>query len=403
VPTLASAVVSSTPMRLVAVPLGLLVAATLAGLVLLWPGDERASVGPLAPGQIVGATVDSVTGSGCEHLAGRGCQLARLTITSGPEKGRQSYVALPSTDFAPALEPGDEIRVSRNVVPGQPAPALDDREVQPLAFVDFERGRPLYALVGVFALLVVALARWQGLRSLVGLGLSLVIVVGWMVPSILSGHSPVAAALVGWLAVMVATTALTHGVGLKSAAAILGAAATLVVIVGLGAVAVDAASITGLSSDEAGILGTRGQGDISIEGLVLAGIVIGALGVLDDLTVSQSSTVLALRRASPRMRAGALFREGMVVGRDHLGATVNTLVLAYAGASLPVLLVFAGQGTSFLDAVKFEQVAGVIVATVVGSTGLLAAVPLTTGLAAVLAARQPVAASERRLARAHAH
>jgi uncharacterized membrane protein len=170
---------------------------------------------------------------------------------------------------------------------------------------------------------------------------------------------------------MLATTTLTHGVGLKSAAAILGAAATLVVIVGLGAVAIDLARITGLSSDEAGVLGVRGQGDISIQGLVLAGIVIGALGVLDDLTVSQSSTVLALRRAGPRMRARNLFREGMVVGRDHLGATVNTLVLAYAGASLPVLLVLAGQGTRFVDAIELEQVAGVIVATVVGSTGLL--------------------------------
>jgi uncharacterized membrane protein len=388
-------------MRIVAVPLGLIVVATLVGLIFLWPDEDRATVGPLAPGQVAGATVDSVTGDGCRHLAGRGCQLARLTLTSGPEKDRESYVALPSTQFAPALEPGDDIRVSRNVVPGQPAPALDDMEMQPLAFVDFERGQPLYALVSVFALLVVALAGWQGARSLIGLGVSLVIVIGWMVPSILSGHSPLAAALVGGLAVMLVTTALTHGVGLKSAAAILGAAATLVVIVGLGAVAVDLARITGLSSDEAGVLGARGQSDISIQGLVLAGIVIGALGVLDDLTISQSSTVLALRRASPRMRARRLFREGMVVGRDHLGATVNTLVLAYAGASLPVLLVLAGQGTRFLDALEFERVAGVIVATVVGSTGLLAAVPLTTGLAAVLAAREPVGRTERVPAHVH--
>jgi uncharacterized membrane protein len=393
--------VARTSLRLVAVPLAALVVATIAGLILLWPGEERASVGPLAPGQIVGATVVHVTGEGCEQLAGRDCQLASLTLTSGPDEGRESYVALPSTQFAPALEPGDRIRVSRNVVPGQPAPALDDREIQPLAFVDFERGQPLYVLVSVFALLVVALAGWQGVRSLIGLGVSLVIVVGWMVPSILSGHSPLAVALVGGLAVMLATTALTHGVGLKSAAAILGAAATLVVIVGLGAVAIDLARITGLSSDEAGILGVRGQGDISIQGLVLAGIVIGALGVLDDLTVSQSSTVLALRRAGPRMRARNLFREGMVVGRDHLGATVNTLVLAYAGASLPVLLVLAGQRTRFVDAIELEQVAGVIVATVVGSTGLLAAVPLTTGLAAVLAAREPVGRPARVPAHVH--
>jgi uncharacterized membrane protein len=387
--------------QLVALPVALLVAATIVGLITLWPGDERATVGPLAPGQIVGATVDRVTGDGCERLAGPGCQLASLTLTSGPDEGRESYVALPSAQYAPELEPGDEIRVSRNAIPGQPAPELDDRELQPFAFVDFERGGALYALVSVFALLVVALAGWQGARSLIGLGVSLVIVVGWMVPAILSGQPPLAAALVGGLAVMLATTALTHGLGLKSVVAMLGAAATLVLIVGFGAIAVDLARITGLSSDEAGVLGVRGQGDISIQGLVLAGIVIGSLGVLDDLTVSQSSTVLALRRADPRMRARALFREGMVVGRDHLGATVNTLVLAYAGASLPVLLVLAGQGTRFLDAVELEQVAGVIVATVVGSTGLLAAVPLTTGLAALLAARERVDDGERLALHAH--
>jgi uncharacterized membrane protein len=156
-----------------------------------------------------------------------------------------------------------------------------------------------------------------------------------------------------------------------------------------------------MSSDEAGVIDARGQGQVSIQGLVLAGIVIASLGVLDDVTISQSSTVLALRRASPGMPAGQLFREAMVVGRDHLGATVNTLVLAYAGASLPVLLVLAGQGTGFLDAIEFEQVAGVVVATLVGSIGLLAAVPLTTALATLLAVRTPTARLARR--RVHAH
>jgi uncharacterized membrane protein len=279
--------------------------------------------------------------------------------------------------------------VARNQGPDGQAPALDDAEQPPLSFVDFERGRSLTLLVIAFGVLVVALAGWQGLRSLVALGVSLVIVVGWMVPSILSGHSPPAAGIVGGLAVMLATSTLTHGLGLKSGAAMLGAAATVVLVVGLGAAAVDLAHITGLSSEEATVLDAGAQSEISIQGLVLAGIVIGALGVLDDLTVSQASTVLALRRASPRMPARRLFREGMAVGRDHLGATVNTLVLAYAGASLPVLLLLAGQGTALADAVELERVASVIVATVVGSTGLLAAVPLTTGLATVLATRTP--------------
>jgi uncharacterized membrane protein len=393
--------VSSRSGRIVAGLLAALFVTVGVGLLVLWPGTDRAQVGPVAASEIVGAKVDVVTAEGCEQFTGRGCQLARVTITSGSDAGRESYLALPSTEFAPALRPGDRIRVARNAPLDGAAPALDDPRQQPLAFVDFERGRSLLLLVLVFALLVVALAGWQGVRSLVAVGVSLVVVIGWMVPSILSGHPPLAAAAVGGLAVMLGTTVLTHGLGLKTAAAMLGAAATVVLVVGLGAVAVDLANITGLSSDEAGVLGARAQSEISIQGLVLAGIVVGALGVLDDLTVSQASTVLALRRASPAMPAGRLFREAMVVGRDHLGATVNTLVLAYAGASLPVLLVLAGQGTRFLDAIEFEQVAGVIVATVVGSTGLLAAVPLTTGLAAALAVRTQPSRTTR--VRAHVH
>jgi len=393
--------VSSTSGRIVAGALAAVFAVVAVGLVALWPSEDRARVGALPPGEIVGATVQRVTGEGCEHLTGQACQLATVTLTSGPDAGRGSYLALPSTQFAPALQAGDHIRVARNTSPDGPPPALDDPERQPLAFVDFERGRALVLLSFLFAVLVVVLARWQGLRSLIGLGVSLVIVIGWMVPSILSGHPPLAAGLIGGLAVMLATTALTHGLGLKSAAAMLGAAATIILIVALGAVAVDLAHITGMSSDEAGVIDARGQGQVSIQGLVLAGIVIASLGVLDDVTISQSSTVLALRRASPGMPAGQLFREAMVVGRDHLGATVNTLVLAYAGASLPVLLVLAGQGTGFLDAIEFEQVAGVVVATLVGSIGLLAAVPLTTALATLLAVRTPTARLARR--RVHAH
>jgi uncharacterized membrane protein len=211
-----------------------------------------------------------------------------------------------------------------------------------------------------------------------------VVVVAWLVPAILDGRPPLLAALVGGLAVMLATTALTHGIGLKSAAAMLGAAVTLVLIVSLALLAVDAARITGLSSEEANLIDARADGGLSIQGLVLAGIVVGALGVLDDVTISQASTVLALRRANPALRARNLFVEAMAVGRDHLGATVNTLVLAYAGASLPILLVFASQGTRFGDAITRESVAEEIVATLVGSIGLVAAVPLTTGLAAVL-------------------
>ena len=376
--------------RLAAGVLVLLLLAVAAGLVALWPGDAP-RVPPVVAGVVQGAEVVGVSGEGCEDLAGRGCRLIDVVLRDGPDAGERSFFALPGGEFVPELSVGDRVRVSRTVIEGE-QPALDDRQAQPLAFVDFDRGRPLLLLGLAFAVIVVALARWQGARSLAGLALSLLVVVAWLVPAILDGHPPLLAALVGGLAVMLVTTALTHGIGLKSAAAMLGAAATLVLIVLLAVLAVDAARITGLASEEANLLQAGSDGALSIQGLVLAGVVVGALGVLDDVTISQASTVLALRRADPAMPLRTLFGEAMTVGRDHLGATVNTLVLAYTGASLPVLLIFATQGTGLVDAITREVVAQEVVATLVGSIGLVAAVPLTTALAALLATRVPARA-----------
>jgi uncharacterized membrane protein len=384
--------------RLVA---GLLIALALAvvgAMVVMWPGDVSQAPQPLA-GPVQGAEVVGVSREGCEDLAGRGCQRVDVVVGDGPAAGERSFFALPAGEFVPQISVGDRVKVTRMVVDGAP-PGVDDPQAQPLSFVDFDRGRALWVLALAFAAVVVALARWQGLRSLAGLAVSLVVVLVWMVPAILDGRPPLLVALVGGLAVMLVTTAVTHGLGLKSAAAMLGAAATLVLIVLLAVLAVEAAQITGLSSDEANLIQAQVPGKVSIQGLVLAGIVVGALGVLDDVTISQASTVLALRRANPSMRLRSLVGEAMTVGRDHLGATVNTLVLAYAGASLPVLLIFAQQGMGFADAVTREVVAQEIVATLVGSIGLVTAVPLTTALAGLLTTGVPIAAMP---ASSHAH
>jgi uncharacterized membrane protein len=217
-------------------------------------------------------------------------------------------------------------------------------------------------------------------------------VIEFLVPAILDGRPLVLTALVGALAVMVVTILLSHGAGLKSLAAMLGTAGALLLTTLLAVIAVRGADVTGLSSDQATLLLAGIEGQISLQGLVVAGVVIGALGVLDDVTVSQASTVLALRRANPALGFRRLLGEALAVGRDHLGATINTLVLAYAGAALPVLLIFNTAGTPFADAVGREPVAEQIVAMLVGSIGLIAAVPLTTAVAALLASRLPPAA-----------
>src|SRR5829696_3023408 len=234
--------------------------------------------------------------------------------------------------------------------------------------------------------MVVVLGRWRGLRSLIGLAISLLIVAKFIVPAILSGHDAVAVAIVGALAIMLVTILLTHGIGAKSLAAVLGTTLSLVLTIALAELFTGLSNLSGFASDQATLL-TVGQEQLSFHGLIVAGMVIGALGVLDDVTVSQASTVMALRATDPTQRFRELYSRALSVGRDHVTATVNTLVLAYVGAALPTVLLFSVAGMSFGDALNTESIAQDVVATLVGSIGLIAAVPITTALAAIFAIR----------------
>jgi uncharacterized membrane protein len=222
------------------------------------------------------------------------------------------------------------------------------------------------------------------------------------VPGILNGKPPVTMALVGSLAVMFVTVLLAHGSGPKSVAALLGTTAALLLTAGLAAFFTHLSRLTGLAGDEAFAL-RLADPSVSLQGLLIAGMIVGALGVLDDVTVSQSSIVLGLRAANPEIGYRELFRRAMHVGRDHVSATVNTLVLAYAGSSLPVLLVFASGALGLGQAVNLELVAEQVVATLVGSIGLIFAVPATTVLAVLLAMRLPRDQLEGAAAHGHAH
>ena len=270
----------------------------------------------------------------------------------------------------------------------------------PYTFADFERRTPLAVLFLLFAALVIATGRMRGFRALLGLIASLGVIMFFLVPAILEGKTPETVALIGAFAVMLVTIPLAHGLGVKMLAACLGTAVSLLLTLVLAQSFTSLVHLTGLSSDEAVFLRAT-VGQISLQGLVLAGMLIGALGVLDDLTVSQASTVLALQRANPTQHFGALFRGAIAVGHDHVAATVNTLALAYVGASLPILLIFSFGGTSFTDAIGNEAVAEQVVAMLVGSIGLIAAVPITTALAALLATRVRIPVDQH--AHAHAH
>jgi uncharacterized membrane protein len=371
-----------------------LVVGTVAGLIVLWPGDYDDRLPNAQQLPTFDAVTRGVVDMPCQDPFSTRCARVRFEITEGPDEGEQ--VELPMADTIP--DTGDRVRLFKVEVPPDVEPGPN---IQPYSFADFERLGSMLGLALAFCAAVVALGRWRGLRALVGLGASLAVVLFFIVPAILDGKSPVGVAIVGALAVMIATMAFAHGIGPKTIAASLGTAVSLLLTVGLAVGFTELAHLSGFSSEEAAYLRINVTG-ISLEGLVIAGMVIAALGVLDDVTISQASTVLALHQANPEQSFAVLFGRALNVGRDHIAATVNTLVLAYAGASLPILLVFSVGNASFGTAINGEAVAENVVAMLVGSIGLVAAVPVTTALAAVLAARLPP--SDLRVeAHGHAH
>jgi uncharacterized membrane protein len=362
-----------------------MMAATGLGLALLWPENSRVQPeAGAASVEAVRAEVSVLRAVPCQAPGQRNCRAASARLLEGPNRGETAEFDANAAGNNALVEIGDEVLLYENVVPE----GVDPATTPPYSFADFERRTPLLWLTLGFILVVVVLGKWRGVRSLVGLGISLAVVAKFVLPAILDGRDPVAVAVVGAAAVMLVTIFIAHGIGPMSLAAVLGTAVSLGLAVLLAAVFTDLANLSGLSSDQSTLL-LAGQDQLSLRGLVLAGMVIAALGVLDDLTVSQASAVMALRAASPAMGLRDLYRRALTVGRDHVAATVNTLVLAYVGASLPTVLLFSVAGTSFGDAVNSETVAQAVVATLVGSIGLVAAVPVTTALAAVFATRLP--------------
>jgi len=377
----------------------MLAVGTAAGLAILWPGHSDTRVqGSLAVDSRKAEVVE-VTETTCPGLGNQRCQLVTARLTSGPGTGKRVQLQLSAIrSLDPDLDPGDDIRVMKAP---EPPPGQAPIAGPAYGFYDFQRGTPMLVLAIAFAAIVVLFGRLRGGLSLAGLGFSLALVLLFVVPAILDGESPLAVAIVGSLAVALITIPLAHGGGPKTIAAVLGTAASLLLTALLALVFTKATHLTGFSNEEATFLDLAGA-NISLEGLVLAGMVIGALGVLDDVTVSQASTVLALRSTNPTLRFRQLFAVAQRVGRDHVSATVNTLVLAYVGAALPILLIFSSSDLAVGEALSTEVVATQVVATLVGSIGLIAAVPVTTALAALLAlGEEPEALAELELGHSH--
>lgn len=358
------------------VPCGI---AALIGLALLWPSGARKAP-PIGTEVPVHAAVLSTSASDCTPGAGDGrCVAVGVRATDGPLPGGQVTLTVPVEPSTPRFAVDDEVVLAwSGADPGDPAS---------YRIADFQRGVPLIWLAVAFAAAVIILGRWRGLAALVALGLSFAVLLIFVLPAILAGSNPLAVAIVGACLIMFAVLYLTHGFSARTSTAVLGTLASLALIGVLGSAFSAAAKLTGIDDTVGSLIAGLGGG-VDARGLLLAGIVIGALGVLDDVTVTQTSAVWELRRANPDMRTRELFTAAMRIGRDHVSSAVNTLVLAYAGASLPLMLIFSLSGRGLTDVLTTQDVATEIVRTLVGSIGLVASVPITTALAAVVASRE---------------
>jgi uncharacterized membrane protein len=362
------------------------VAALIAGAIVLWPDSSTGDVslsgitGDVAGTQFVTARTEDVSRFSCQGVGsgpGEPVKCAHLTalVTAGPDRGTRVKVDVDPPVARAGIKTGDELRLARfRPVAGSP-PGY--------AFVDFTRDRPL-ALLGIaFAVLVVAVARIRGLAALVGLAVSFAVLIKFMIPALLTGEHPVAVALVGCSAIMFVLLYLAHGISIRTTTALIGTLFGLGASAALGTWAVGAANLTGIGSEDDLTL-TAVAGQVQLSGLLLAGIIVASLGVLNDVTVTQASAVWELRALSQDASATRLFTGAMRIGRDHIASSVYTIVFAYAGSALPVLLLINLSERPLNTILTGEALGQEIVRTLVGSIGLVLAVPLTTAVGVAL-------------------
>jgi uncharacterized membrane protein len=305
-------------------------------------------------------------------------QIMQVEVLEGEYKGIPFQVdygktTLRSDNFR--FAPDDQIYVIVNKSP--------DNELRAY-YVDYKRSKPLAILLGAFILSILIMARWKGLRSLIALGFSMVMITGYIIPHILAGEDPVKVSIIGSVILMAVTLYLTYGWNLKTHASMLSIMLSLLLTGGLSILFVSLTRLTGYGDENAMYLMQASSIRIDPRGLLLGGMIIAALGVLDDLVTSQSATVVEIHDANLSLGFQRTLQKAMRVGQDHVAATVNTLVLAYAGISLPLLLIFTLGNGNYGFFINSEFLAEEIVRTLVGSLGLIAAVPISTLIATTL-------------------
>ncbi len=395
--------ISRGPLRVLAAFLVLSALATVVGVVLLWPDTDavdelRDQAQYTAPGvTFEKATVVAVqracpTGDGTggavpgfeeDPTATPACGMVEAILETGADSGTSISVGVPTAVAESGLGSGDTVRVLR-------IPGVDGAEAA-YSFDEVVRLKPLWILWVAFVVIVGAVARLRGLLALLSLGFGGAVLLKFMLPALLSGSSGLAVSLAGSAAIMFVVLYVTHGPSVRTSAALAGTLIGVGITAAVGQWAIYGASLSGFADDSTALLSAYAN-DLSFQGLFTCALVVAGLGVLNDVTITQTSAVWELREAGPELSRRELFSSGMRIGRDHIASTIYTIVFAYAGSALTVLLLLSLYDRPVFDLLSSESIAEEIVRTLASGIGLVLAVPVTTAIAAVtvVGPREPV-------------
>ena len=328
---------------------------------------------------------DVVSDSGLE---GPPTQHLKVRILDEPEEGKEVQV-----DVLGFAQDREYLRIKKGekIVISKPQDVPGEKYV----FINKYRLPSLIWLGVIFLALVVIFARWKGISSVAGLIVSILVLVYYVVPKIFEGSNPLLISFTGSLAILLISLYVAHGFNKRTSIALMSALATLVIALGLSILFVNLAKIFGVGTEDAAVLAVGFKSNIDVRGLFLGGVMIGVLGVLDDIAIGQTTAIQEIKKANAKLGFSELYRRGIRIGREHILSLVNTLVLAYAGVSLPLLLIFKNQLFQPMWVLfNSDIIAEEIVRTLVGSSALIFAIPITTALAAYFFSRKSKALAE---------
>lgn len=349
-----------------------------AGLIWLWPSGAQVEAATQVVGDAPGVTYEMATITevvdGCEYSIYEGlpCLTAHVHVDTGEDAGSTQFIELAGPSAQAGLRTGDTVEVAR--IPTDQGPLY--------SYSGTDRMPVLITMGLLFFVAVVAVARWRGFFAIVGLGFAAFVLMGFMLPALIVGKPGMPVAIAGSIAIMYVVLYVAHGVTYRSSTALAGTIIGLLFTTGLGAVAVQAARLSGFADETDFDLGQLVLG-LDFQQLLMCAIIIGGLGVLNDVTITQSSAVFELRAAAPEMSRTQIWRHGMRIGRDHIASTIYTIVFAYAGSALSVLLLLFFTNRDAMGLLRTEMFAGEIVRTLASAIGLIVCVPITTGIAAL--------------------